>query len=237
MNVNENLFNALKTVYGKGSKLGLDDEVIGTVAALKGSAEMNEEQIAAFVAAAEPIFKREQSVADRERTKLHALKKEWEEKYAELEAKLYGNQPDPDAKPTEPQGVDIDALLERLTAAIDAKLNPLQEELAGFKAAKAKEDAVAALDNFVNGWDYAGGFPQERDLAKRVAMKVYRAGGEKMTGDELIAAFREEFDPAVKAKGVTDFTKPFKSDGGGQTKPDFSDELEILNREGIKLPE
>ncbi len=36
-----------------------------------------------------------------------------------------------------------------------------------------------------------------------------------MTGEQLIAAFREEFDPAVKSKGVTDFSKPFQSDGAG----------------------
>lgn len=216
----------IKEALNKGYKnLGLNDEALERVATSVETLVTDETGLDAFVKnkAVEALMKFEQADADRKRT---ALKKLGE---GGKQTAINGKQPDSDAQPTEPQGVDVDALLERLTAAIDAKLNPLQEELADFKAAKAKEDAVAALDNFVNGWDYAGGFPQERDLAKRVAMKVYRAGGEKMSGDELIAAFREEFDPAVKAKGVTDFTKPFKSDGGGgntdESDKAFADEI------------
>ena len=88
------------------------------------------------------------------------------------------------------------------------------EKLTVFETTRAKETAVAALDKFCADWDYAGGFPKERDEAKRIALKIYKAGGEQMNGEQLIAAFREEFDPAVKSKGVTDFSQPFKSDGG-----------------------
>lgn len=144
-----------------------------------------------------------------------------------------GNQPNPNPEPT-PQPDLAAAIASAVEAALEKKLNPLQEELTNIKAAKAKEDAVSALDSFVNGWDYASGFPKERDLAKRVAMKVYKAGGEQMNGDQLIAAFREEFDPAVKEKGVTDFSQPFKSDGGGgEAKTDFSGLAERLKAKGL----
>lgn len=217
----DELFNALKTAYGKGSKYGVSDEAIGRVAALGATANMNAEQIAAFVAAAEPMFKKEQSEADRVRTELNAKIKGLEGEKADLEAKLNGNQP-PEPRP-QPQGLDVDALVERLNAAWEQKLQPLQEKLTAFETTRAKETAVAALDKFCADWDYAGGFPKERDEAKRIALKIYKAGGEQMNGEQLIAAFREEFDPAVKSKGVTDFSKPFQSDGGaGEGNADFS---------------
>lgn len=228
----EKIEEALQQGY---KNLGMPKPVIDGLAALGETVVKDESEIAAFVQgdAVKGVMKSIQSETDKIRTVYSTKLKALEDEKAELETKLNGNQPNPDAKPTEPQRVDVDALFERLTAAIDAKLNPLQEELAGFKAAKAKEDAVSALDNFVNGWDYAGGFPQERDLAKRVAMKVYKAGGEKMSGDELIAAFREEFEPAVKNKGVTDFPKPFKSDGGGSAEIDFSQDMKDLQEMGL----
>ena len=216
--IKEKLFNALKPVYGKGSKMGLDDEAIDRVATLGATVDMNDEQIAAFVVAAEPLFKDEQSKADRLRTEYSTKIRGLEGEVAELQAKLNGKQPNPTPEP--PKQDEVPAWAQTLIDSNNAQkeyIKTLSEELATIKAAKAKEDAVAALDNFVNGWDYAGGFPKERDLAKRVAMKVYKAGGEQMNGEQLIAAFREEFDPAVKDKGVTDFSQPFKGDGGGGT--------------------
>lgn len=213
----DELFNALKTAYGKGSKYGVSDEAIGRVAALGATANLNAEQIAAFVAAAEPKFKEEQSEADKVRSSYAAKLKELEAAKAELEAKLNGNNP-PEPNPgPKPQSLDVDALVERLNAAWGRKLQPLQEKLTAFETTRAKETAVAALDKFCADWDYAGGFPKERDEAKRIALKIYKAGGEQMNGEQLIAAFREEFDPAVKSKGVTDFSQPFKSDGGAGT--------------------
>ena len=232
----DELFNALKTAYGKGSKYGVSDEAIGRVAALGATANMNAEQIAAFVAAAEPMFKKEQSEADRVRTELNAKIKGLEGEKADLEAKLNGNQPEPNPEP-KPQGLDVDALVERLNAAWEQKLQPLQEKLTAFETTRAKETAVAALDKFCADWDYAGGFPKERDEAKRIALKIYKAGGEQMNGEQLIAAFREEFDPAVKSKGVTDFSQPFKSDGGAGTKPDFSADVELMKSEGVDFGE
>ncbi len=213
----EELFNALKTAYGKGSKLGLGDEVIGRVAALGATANLSEEQIAAFVAAAEPMLKKEQSEADKVRSSYAAKLKELEAANAELEAKLNGNQPNPETNP-QSNGEEPPAWAQQLleqNKALAEQNKAFAEKLTAFETTRAKETAVAALDKLCAEWDYAQGFPKERDEAKRIALKVYKAGGEQMSGEQLIAAFREEFDPAVKGKGVIDFSQPFKSDGGG----------------------
>lgn len=221
----DELFNALKTAYGKGSKYGVSDEAIGRVAALGATANLNAEQIAAFVAAAEPRFKEEQSEADKVRSSYAAKLKELEAAKAGLEAKLTGNQPpepNPEPKPQEEVPAWAKLLLEQ-NQALAEQNKTFAEKLTAFETTRAKETAVAALDKFCAEWSYADDFPKERDEAKRIALKIYKAGGEQMNGEQLIAAFREEFDPAVKSKGVTDFSKPFQSDGGaGEGDADFS---------------
>lgn len=191
--------------------LGLSEPTVDGLVAFAMTVVKDESEIEGFVnsEAFKGLLKSYQSEADKVRTKASDSKKaEYEAKIAELEAKLNGNQP-PEPKPQDT--TDIAALIE---AALDKKLNPLQEKLNAFETTRTKEAAVAALEKFVGEWDYAGGFPSERDEAKRIALKLYKAGGEQMDGEQLIAAFREEFDPAVQKKGVTDFSKPFKSDGG-----------------------
>lgn len=210
----QKLLNALKEGY---KQLGLSESAFERVAAFGETFITSDEQIESFVKAAEAMLRPEQSEADKVRTELNAKIKGLEGVKAELEAKLNGNQP-PEPRPNETP--DITALIE---AALDKKLNPITERLTQFESTRAKETAVAALDKLCAEWDYAQGFPKERDEAKRIALKVYKAGGEQMTGEQLIAAFREEFDPAVKSKGVTDFSKPFQSDGGaGGDDADFS---------------
>lgn len=209
----------IKEALNKGYKnLGLNDEALERVATSVETLVTDETDLDAFVKnkAVEALMKFEQADADRKRT---AQKKQGEgEKQEANTGKQSQNQ-----QQTAEQPDLATAIASAVEAALEKKLNPLQEKLNAFEAAKAKEDAVSALDNFVSGWDYASGFPKERDLAKRVAMKVYKAGGEQMNGEQLIAAFREEFDPAVKEKGVTDFSQPFKGDGGGgEADADFS---------------
>lgn len=209
----------VESLYTRWSgQLGIKDKkVFERVADSVKTLITSEDQIPQFVEGAEAMLKMTQSEADKVRTELSARVKALEGEKAELEAKLTGKQPE--EKPEKPaEQSDMAAAIAAAVADEMAKVvNPLKEELATFKAAKAKEDAVSALDKFVSEWDYAGGFPKERDLAKHIAMKVYKAGGEQMTGEQLIAAFRDEFDPAVKEKGVTDFSKPFKGDGGGES--------------------
>lgn len=228
----QKLLNALKEGY---KNLGLAESAFERVAAFGETFITSDEQIESFVKAAEAMLKAEQSAADKVRTELNAKIKGLEGEKADLEAKLNGNNP-PESNP-EPKPQDTPDIATIVAQAVAAAINPLKEEMTAFKATRAKETAVAALDKFCADWDYAGGFPKERDEAKRIALKIYKAGGEQMNGEQLIAAFREEFDPAVKSKGVTDFSKPFKSDGGTGTKPDFSADVELMKSEGVDFGE
>lgn len=215
----QKLLNALKEGY---KNLGLAESAFERVAAFGETFITSDEQIESFVKAAEAMLKAEQSAADKVRTELNAKIKGLEGEKAALEAKLNGNNP-PDKDPDNEPGKGTPDIAAIVAQAVAAAINPLQEKLSAFEITRTKEAAVAALDKFCAEWDYAGGFPKERDEAKRIALKLYKAGGEKMDGEQLIAAFREEFDPAVKDKGVTDFSKPFQSDGGaGEGDADFS---------------
>lgn len=228
----QKLLNALKEGY---KNLGLAESAFERVAAFGETFITSDEQIESFVKAAEAMLKAEQSAADKVRTELNAKIKGLEGEKADLEAKLNdSNPPEPNPEPKPQDTPDIATIVAQ---AVAGAINPLKEELTAFKATRAKEAAVAALDKFCADWDYAGGFPKERDEAKRIALKIYKAGGEQMNGEQLIAAFREEFDPAVKNKGVTDFSKPFKSDGGDETKPDFSADVELMKSEGVDFGE
>lgn len=229
----QKLLNALKEGY---KNLGLAESAFERVAAFGETFITSDEQIESFVKAAEAMLKAEQSAADKVRTELNAKIKGLEGEKADLEAKLNGNNP-PKTKPEEKQQSEQPDIATIVAQAVAAAINPLQEKLTAFETTRAKETAVAALDKFCAEWDYAGGFPKERDEAKRIALKIYKAGGEQMNGEQLIAAFREEFDPAVKSKGVTDFSKPFKSDGGAEIKPDFSADVELMKSEGVDFGE
>ncbi|WP_305156192.1 hypothetical protein [uncultured Muribaculum sp.] len=189
-------------------KLGLSDEVFERVAASVETFITDESAIEGFVNSESTLslLRSYQSINDKVRDLERFVPKP--NNTPKVDEPDNGNNP-PDPKPETP---DIAALIE---AALDKKLNPITERLNTFESTRAKETAVAALDKLCAEWDYAQGFPKERDEAKRIALKVYKAGGEQMTGEQLIAAFREEFDPAVKSKGVTDFSKPFQSDGAG----------------------
>lgn len=202
----------IKEALQQGHKnLGLSDEVFERVAASVETFITDEADIDKYVKSelVNSLLKFEQADADRKRAKREGEKKEPDT----------GNQP-PEKKPEEkPKEDEVPAWAQALIE----QNKTLTEKLTAFETTRTKEAAVAALDKFCADWDYAGGFPKERDEAKRIALKVYKAGGEKMDGEQLIAAFREEFDPAVKNKGVTDFTKPFQSDGGaGEGEADFS---------------
>lgn len=214
----DELFNALKTAYGKGSKYGVSDEAISGVAALGATANLSEEQIAAFVAAAEPRFRKEQSEADKVRSSYAAKLKELEAAKAELEAKLNGNQPpEPNPEP-KPQDNDVPAWAQALIE----QNKTLAEKLTAFETAQSQKSAVAALEELKATWDYAKGYPTECEDAYERVMELYEVSGKKWTADELTGKFKEKFNKAVSKKGV-DTTQPFKSDGGaGEGDADFS---------------
>lgn len=213
-------------------KLGLSDEVFERVAASVETFITDESAIERFVNSESTLslLRSYQSINDKVRDLERFVPK------PNNTPKI--DEPDNGNNPTEPkpnEAPDIAALIE---AALDKKLNPITERLNTFEATRAKESAVAALDKFVSEWGYAKGFPKESELSKRIALKVYKAGGESMTGEQLIAAFREEFDPAVRDKGVTDFSKPFQSDGGaGGEDMDFSSFDRAANKLGWVEPD
>lgn len=230
----DELFNALKTAYGKGSKYEVSDEAIGRVAALGATANLSEEQIAAIVSAAEPMLKKEQSEADKVRSSYAAKLKELEAAKAELEAKLNGNQPPaPNPEPKPQDTPDIAAIVAQ---AVAAAINPLQEKLNAFESAKTAELAVKQAQEKFGADEWVNGYPELRDSAWAQAMRIYDRTGKSMTADELHTEAMEIFKPLAKAKGL-DISQPFQSDGGVADKPDFSKELEVLKAEGIELPE
>lgn len=227
----------IKEAITQGYKnLGVPESVVDGLTALGVTVVQDESGIDAFVQseAVKGVMKSWQSEADKVRTKASDSKKaEYEAKIAELEAKLNGNNP-PEVKPEDDKvPAWAQALLEQ-NKALAEQNKAFTEKLNAFETTRTKEAAVAALDKFCAEWDYAGGFPKERDEAKRIALKVYKAGGEQMNGEQLIAAFREEFDPAVKDKGVTDFSKPFQSDGGagGEADLDMTEVMKIYQKSG-----
>lgn len=228
----DELFNALKTAYGKGSKYGVSDEAIGRVAALGATANMNAEQIAAFVAAAEPMFKKEQSEADRVRTELNAKIKGLEGEKADLEAKLNGNNPpEPNPEP-KPQGNDVPAWAQALIE----QNKTLAEKLTAFEAAQSQKSAVAALDELKATWDYAKGYPDESEYAYNMAMGIYNGIGKTWTAEQLTAKYKETFNERVSKKGV-DTTKPFQSDGGaGDGNLDMSEWESSMKDLGWEVP-
>ena len=212
----QKLLAALEQRYG--GTLGSKNEIYEKVVTAYGNLITSEEQIPDIVAGVEPLLKQYQSVNDKLRT--------LEKKNEPPKPSENGNQTNPEDKQDPPKDETVPAWAQAIIDSnneLRESNKALSEKIAGFEAAKAKETAVAALDKFVGEWDYAKGFPSESELAKRIALKVYKAGGETMTGEQLIAAYREEFDPAVKAKGVMDFTKPFEASGGaGEEDADFS---------------
>lgn len=221
------------------NQLGIKDEkVFEGVATSVEPLITSDEQLTQFVEGAKDMLTQAQSYADKVRTELNAKLKEAESAKAELEAKLNGNQPpEPKPQPTEGEGEisKLVKLMQEQNEQMRKQNEALTARLDAIDATRAKETAVAALDKLCAEWDYAQNFPKERDDAKRIALKVYKAGGEQMNAEQLIAAFREEFDPAVKDKGVTDFSKPFQSDGGagGETKTDFSELAGRLRGKGL----
>lgn len=215
--------------------LGLSDEVFERVAAFVETFITDEADIDKYVKSelVNSLLKFEQADADRKRAKREGEKKE----------SANGNQ-SPEPKPEDDKVpawaqllLEQNETLAEQNETLAEQNKSFAEKLNAFETTRAKETAVAALNKFCNEWDYAGGFPKERDEAKRIALKLYKAGGEKMNGEQLIAAFREEFDPAVKDKGVTDFSKPFQSDGGAgasEAEKNAAFAAEIRNALGIK---
>lgn len=229
------LLNALKEGY---KQLGLSDAAFERVATFGETFITSDEQIATFVKGAEPMLKAEQSAADKVRTELNAKIKGLEGEKAELEAKLNGNQTQTETttQTTQTETTSQADLAKTIADAVAAAIKPLSDELAGYKAEKTVNDTIATVNSRIDAWGYGKGYPKEMEKARKNAMELYEAYGKKWTPDELEAKIKEKFNMEVHDKGL-DTSKPFESDGGGKTAPDFKNEVEILKSEGIELPE
>lgn len=196
--------------------LGLSESTVDGLVAFAMTVVKDESEIEGFVnsEAFKGLLKSYQSEADKVRTKTSDSKKaEYEAKIAELEAKLNGNNPPEPNPETKPQGLDVDALVERLNAAWEQKLQPLQEKLNAFETAKTAELAVKQAQEKFGADEWVNGYPELRDSAWTQAMRIYDRTGKSMTADELHTEAMEIFKPLAKAKGL-DISKPFQSDGG-----------------------
>lgn len=205
----QKLLNALKQGY---PQLGLSDAAFERVATFGETFITSDEQIESFVKASEAMLKAEQSAADKVRTELNAKIKGLEGEKADLEAKLKnGNKPEPNPEP-KPQNSPAD-MAKIIAEAVANAIQPISDELAGFKAEKTVNDTIAAVNTRIDAWGYGKGYPKEMEKARKNAMELYEAYGKKWTADELEAKIKEKFNQEVYDRGI-DTSKPFKSDGG-----------------------
>lgn len=224
----------IKEALQQGFKdLGLRDEALERVAASVETFISDESDIQRYVESdlVKSLMKFEQADADRKRTKQFKQTKlaEGEGEKATEESNLTPNaKQQPEVEANTPDIADI------VAQAVAAAITPLQEELTAFKTAQAQKSAVVALDELKNSWDYANGYPDERDDAYERVMELYEVSGKKWNAEELTAKFKEKFNKAVSKKGV-DTTQPFKSDGDAKPTIDFSKEIELLRSEGVEL--
>lgn len=230
----EKIKEALKTRWG--NQLGIKDEkVFEGVAASVETLIASDEQLTQFVEGAKDLLTQHQSYADKVRTELNAKIKGLEGEKAELEAKLNGNQPNPnptsEPKHAEQSGSNAD-LAKTIAEAVAAAIKPLSDELAGYKAEKSVNDTIATVNSRIDAWGYGKGFPKEMEKARNNAMELYEAYGKKWTADELESKIKEKFNIEVQGKGL-DTTKPFESDGGGgESELDMTKVMEIYKKSG-----
>lgn len=198
------------------SRLELNDEQLDGMAAFAMTfANVTEESnIEEFVKndATLAMLKSYQSVLDKDRAK-----RKGDGDQGQQDTHNGNNPPEPN-----PQGLDVDALVERLNAAWEQKLQPLQEKLNAFETAKSAELAVKTAQDKFGADAWVNGYPELRDSAWAQAIRIYERTGKSMTADELHTEAMEIFKPLAKAKGL-DISKPFPSDGGaGGDDADFS---------------
>lgn len=235
----EIMVNKIKAALQQGYKnLGLSEEVFERVAQAAQTFITDEAQIEPFVSGAKPMLQMYQSLTDRVRTSLSEKIKGLEADKAELEAKLAkGNETPANEQEVPNPEVPTDAvnLAELVAQAVAKAVEPLQTKLSAFESAEAQKGAVATAIAKIDAWDYAKAYPKERKRAQKTAMELYEAYGKKWTAAELEAKIREKFTDEVSERGI-DVNKPIKGDASGDAdKVDFSDQIAMLEKQGVKL--
>ena len=198
----------IKEALQQGYKnLGLAEEVFERVATSVETFITDESAIEGFVnsQSTKELLTSFQSIADKAR--------------AEARAKLNNTSKDDTTKgdnDADKKDVPNDVDLAKVIAdAVAKEVKVLKDELATFKSEQSSKSAVAEALARIDAWDYAKGYPKEREKAQRQAMELYEAYGKKWTADELEAKIRDKFRDEVSDKGI-DITKPYESEGGAQ---------------------
>lgn len=225
----QKLLAALEQRYG--GAIGSKNEIYEKVVTAYGNLITSEEQIPDIVAGVEPLLKHFQSVNDKLRAFENKQKPEPTPRPSDN-----GNQPNPNPEPKpQPQENPVD-MAKIIAEAVATAIKPISDELAGFKAEKTVNDTIAAVNTRIDAWGYGKGYPKEMEKARKNAMELYEAYGKKWSADELEAKIKEKFNQEVYDKGL-DTTKPYDSDGGAGTKPDFSADVELLKKDGVDFGE
>lgn len=119
--------------------------------------------------------------------------------------------PDPDPDPDPNKGK---TLLEQISAAVQAAVKPLNDEITALKNANSTKAALEGAREKFFGGDYAKKYKDEADDAWDRAVEMNEATGNKMTAEELAEKATGYFNKAVSRKGV-DTSKPFVADKTG----------------------
>lgn len=223
---------ALKQKYGTRAnkelgqlQLGIGDEVFERVAASVETLITDESAIEGFVNSENTLnlLKSYQSVNDR----LRAAEAKNEPAPKPSDNGNNNPEPKPEPKPNTPDIADI------VAKAVAAAINPLQEKLTAFEAAKTAELAVKQAQEKFGADEWVNGYPELRDSAWAQAMRIYDRTGKSMTADELHTEAMEIFKPLAKAKGL-DISQPFPSDGGagGEAELDMAEVMKIYQKSG-----
>lgn len=138
------------------------------------------------------------------------------------------NNPPADPPKGDPQLPDFAALIE---AAVSKAVTPLQDKLGAFEKAKTVEQLMSDAKAKFFGGDYAKHYKDDADAAWERVVELNEAKGFSMTADEISAKATTYFDTSVSKRGI-DTTKPFEG-SGGQSKPNFAEDVEILKAEGL----
>lgn len=209
--------------------LGLSDEVFERVAASVETFITDENQIDGFVQSENTLnlLKSYQSVND----KLRAFENKQKNEPAPTPSEPGNPTPEPKPEPS-PQNNPVD-MAKMIAEAVTVAIKPISDELAGFKAEKAVNDTIAAVNTRIDAWGYGKEFPKEMEKARKNAMELYEAYGKKWTADELEAKIKEKFNQEVYDKGI-DTTKPYDSDGasGGEAELDMTEVMKIYQKSG-----
>lgn len=135
----EKILAALKTRY---SNLGFGQKALDGVAAILEKTVTDESQIETAVGGVEPFLKVFQADADRARTDYNALKGQYEELKAKVEAS-------PANGGVQGKNNEPDDIQKKIDEAIASKVAPLQEKLAAYETKEAKDARSAMISRIV----------------------------------------------------------------------------------------